>query len=171
MMNRFLLLFALITIAFAACKKDNDKEEEDYIILDLDEYVQEHFPGAQPTESGVYVIIVSEGAGPKPTEGEKLYTYYKGTLLTGERFDSVLRSTDPEKPRLPYIFTLNSKSTALIKGWYRGFAELNKGSKAVLLIPDSLAYGDVKRGIIPPKSPLRFDVELIYPDKDKINYE
>ncbi len=163
MMKRFLLLSALITIAFVACKKDKDKEE-DYIILDLDEYVQEHFPGAQPSESGVYVIIVSEGTGPKPTEGEKLYTYYKGTLLTGERFDSVLRSTDPENPRIPYIFTLNS--TSVIKGWNRGFAELNKGSKAVLLIPDSLAYGDVKRGIIPPKSPLRFDVELLYVNKD-----
>lgn len=160
MMKRFLLLFALITIAFAACKKDNDKDEEDYIILDLDEYVQDHFPGAQPTESGVYVIIVSEGAGPKPTEGEKLYTYYKGTLLTGEIFDTVLRSKDPNVPKFPYTFNLNT--TSVIKGWNRGFAELNKGSKAVLLIPDSLAYGDVKRGIIPPKSPLRFDVELLY---------
>ncbi len=162
-MGRLLLLLSLLTLAFWACKKDTDEEDE-YIILNIDEYAREHFPGVQPTESGIYIIITSEGTGPKPVSGEKLYTYYKGSLLTGEIFDTINRSTNPVKPKKPFIFTLNSSS--VIKGWNLGFAELKKGSKAVFLIPDSLAYGDSKSGKIPPKSPLRFDVELLYIDKN-----
>ncbi|WP_083984957.1 FKBP-type peptidyl-prolyl cis-trans isomerase [Geofilum rubicundum] len=45
--------------------------------------------------------------------------------------------------------------------WYSGFAQLKKGSKAVFLIPDSLAYGDSRRGIIPPNAALMFEVELL----------
>lgn len=159
-MKRFLLIISLVIVALAACKKDKDKEDEVYIIPDLEEYVSDNFPDAIKTDNGVYIIVTSEGSGPKPTDGEKLYAYYKGTLLTGEVFDSITRSIDPEKPKLPFMFNLNS--TSVIKGWNRGFAELNKGSKAIILIPDTLAYGNVKRNIIPPNSPLRFDVELLY---------
>jgi FKBP-type peptidyl-prolyl cis-trans isomerase FkpA len=50
----------------------------------------------------------------------------------------------------------------VIPGWDKGIALLNKGSKATLLIPSSLAYGQRGAGQdIPADSPLRFDVELV----------
>ncbi len=161
MMKRFLLFFSLLILVFWSCKKDKDEEEEEYVIPDLEEYVTDNFPEAQYIEEeGFYIYITSEGTGPKPTEGEKLYTYYQGTLLTGEIFDAVIRSDIADEPKFPYTFILNSSS--VIKGWNKGFSQLKKGSKAVLLIPDSLAYGNIKLGKIPPNSPLRFDVELLY---------
>lgn len=48
-----------------------------------------------------------------------------------------------------------------LDGWYRGFSQLKLGSKAVFLIPDSLAYGDTRRGIIPPNAALMFEVDLL----------
>lgn len=162
MTKRFLLFFTIMVLAFWSCDKD-EKEEEVIIVPDLEEYVAKNFPGVQPTASGVYIIVTSEGTGPKLVDGEESYCYYKLTLLTGESVQSVERNTDPEKEQtLPYKFTFNSSS--LIKGWNKGFAELNKGSKATILIPDSLAYGATERAGIPANSPLRYDVELLYLD-------
>ena len=50
----------------------------------------------------------------------------------------------------------------VIQGWDQGIAVLPKGSKALLLIPSTLAYGERGAGgDIPPNAPLRFDVELV----------
>jgi len=166
MTKRFLLIFTLVVLAFWSCEKDEKEEEEEYIIPDLEEYVEDNFPGAQPTESCVYIIVTSEGTGPKPEDGDQLYSYYVLTLLTGDTIQALERQEDPEAdPTAPFSFYLNS--TSVIKGWSKGFAELNRGSKATILIPDSLAYGDSKVGKIPPNSPLRYDVELLYLQGDE----
>jgi FKBP-type peptidyl-prolyl cis-trans isomerase len=50
----------------------------------------------------------------------------------------------------------------VIPGWDQGIAMLNKGSKAVLLIPSPLAYGTRSAGAdIPANAVLRFEVELV----------
>jgi FKBP-type peptidyl-prolyl cis-trans isomerase len=161
MMKRFLFAISLMMIAFVACDKDDD---EKVVIPDLEEYVKNNFPDAQKTASGVYVIVTSEGTGSKPVYGEELFAYYEGTLLTGEVFDHRYRYTDttvtPVKiAELPMSFNLDSLTS--IKGWYYGMAELKKGSKAILLMPNELAYGSANSSQIPAYSPLRFDVELL----------
>ncbi|MNL25528.1 putative FKBP-type peptidyl-prolyl cis-trans isomerase [compost metagenome] len=49
----------------------------------------------------------------------------------------------------------------MITGWTEAFQLLNKGSKATLVIPSALAYGERNAGQIPPYAPLVFDVEVI----------
>ena len=163
MMKRFLFAISLLLFAFVACDKDTD--DEVIIIPDLEEYVKNNFPNAQKTASGIYVIVTSEGIGPKPVDREELYAFYKGTLLTGEVFDGIYRHTDSTatpiqiaKPPISFLHNNNN----FIQGWNLGMAELKKGSKAIFLIPDSLAYGSTKLTKIPANSPLRFDVELLY---------
>ncbi len=63
---------------------------------------------------------------------------------------------------MTFIMNMDKEATRqFIAGWYSGFAQLRRGSKAVFLIPDSLAYGDSRRGIIPPNAALMFEVELL----------
>ena len=38
---------------------------------------------------------------------------------------------------------------------------LNKGAKATFIIPSSLAYGEKGLNIIPPYTPLVFEIEVI----------
>ncbi len=61
---------------------------------------------------------------------------YNGTLLSGKEFDS------SDKAGKPIEFPIGQG--AVIPGWDEGIALLNKGSRAILLIPSSLAYGHAR---------------------------
>jgi FKBP-type peptidyl-prolyl cis-trans isomerase len=78
--------------------------------------------------------------------------------LAGVTFDS---NVDPSfKHAEAFKFTLSQGQ--VIPGWDEGIAQLNKGAKATLYIPSSLAYGNQAAGDkIAPNSCLVFTVELV----------
>jgi len=117
-------------------------------------YILENTINGMPTESGLYVVVTEQGNGPKPVAGDNVKVHYTGMLLDGTKFDSsVDRGT-------PFEFPLGQGR--VIRGWDEGIAMLNKGSKATLIIPSELGYGERGAGRdIPPFSPLVFEVELI----------
>ena len=103
----------------------------------------------------MYYVVTKAGTGAKPTPGQTVSVLYKGTLLDGKVFDS-----SEKMGNKPIEFPLGVGQ--VIPGWDKGIALLNKGSKATLLIPSSLAYGQRGAGAdIPADAPLRFDVELV----------
>jgi len=105
------------------------------------------------TISGLQYIIVKDGTGDKPEEGDVVVVHYTGYLFDGSIFDSSVKRGKPFK------FVVGSRQ--VIPGWDKAIRYLNKGSKARIIIPPELAYGDKKVGIIPPSSTLIFDIELI----------
>lgn len=120
----------------------------------LQDYIKKNNLTVQKTPSGIYYQVLKPGTGPKPTPGQTVSVNYNGTLLSGKVFDS------SDKAGKPIDFPIGQG--AVIPGWDEGIALLNKGSRAVLLIPSPLAYGARGAGAdIPADSPLRFDVELV----------
>jgi FKBP-type peptidyl-prolyl cis-trans isomerase len=120
----------------------------------LQDYIKKNNLTVQKTPSGIYYQVLKPGTGPKPTPGQTVSVNYNGTLLSGKLFDS------SEKTGKPIDFPIGQG--AVIPGWDQGIALLNKGSKAILLIPSSLAYGTRGAGSdIPADAPLRFEVELV----------
>jgi FKBP-type peptidyl-prolyl cis-trans isomerase FkpA len=108
--------------------------------------------------SGLIYVEKQAGKGPKAVDGKKVKVHYTGRLLDGKQFDS---SIDRGKP---FEFTLGRKE--VIEGWDLGIALMNEGGKATLIIPSKLAYKDKGAGdVIPPFSPLVFDVELVEVEK------
>lgn len=65
------------------------------------------------------------------------------------------------RPYEPAKFAIGVRQ--VIPGWDEGLLLLPKGSKAKLIIPSELGYGERGdgRGVIPPFAPLVFDIELI----------
>ena len=62
-------------------------------------------------------------------------------------------------PYKPIRFTIGTQG--MIAGWQEGLQLLNKGSKATLILPSSLAYGEQGYQQIQPFTPLIFDIELV----------
>jgi len=111
---------------------------------------------AKKTVGGTWYVITTRGKGLLPKAGQTVSVKYRGTVLaTGKEFDSTAKHGDT-----PFDFVLGQHQ--VIAGWDQGIAVLPKGSKAMLLIPSSLGYGERGAGAdIPANAVLRFDVELV----------
>ena len=107
--------------------------------------------GVKTLPSGLQMIIVSEGKGKTPSLKDTVKAHYKGTLVTGETFDSSYDRGQPAE------FPL----AGVIKGWQEGLQHLKVGGKAKLFVPPELGYGPSARPGIPANSVLVFDVELL----------
>ncbi|MBO0939601.1 FKBP-type peptidyl-prolyl cis-trans isomerase [Fibrella sp. HMF5335] len=114
--------------------------------------------GAQRTTNGVYYIIKQAGVGPTPKKGDEVQVHYTGKLLDGKVFDSSLNN--PQGGGQPLKFQIGTGT--IIPGWDESIILFPKGTKATILIPSSLAYG--QQGgppTIPPNAVLMFDVDVV----------
>jgi FKBP-type peptidyl-prolyl cis-trans isomerase len=92
---------------------------------------------------------------------------YTGYTLDGKVFDSSVEAKakaaglqQPGRNYEPIKFPVGQKQ--VIEGWDEALLLMNEGSKATLVIPSQLAYGERGSGeTIPPFSTLVFDVELV----------
>jgi FKBP-type peptidyl-prolyl cis-trans isomerase len=118
------------------------------------DYVKRNGITAQPMANGLYVVETKKGNGPAVVTGKKVLVQYSGYLLNGTKFDSSLDRGQP------FEFVVGKGN--VIKGWDEGIKLLKVGSKAKLVIPSSLAYGEAGSGEkIPPFSPLMFEIEIL----------
>ncbi len=105
------------------------------------------------THTGLQMIFVEEGEGDHPEPGHELLVHYSGYLTDGTLFDSSVQRGEP------FRFILGQRQ--VIRGWDEGFALMRKGTRARLIVPPNLAYGERQMGPISPGSTLVFDVVLI----------
>jgi FKBP-type peptidyl-prolyl cis-trans isomerase len=106
------------------------------------------------TKSGLKYIDEKVGDGAEAKTGNTVEVHYTGWLKDGTKFDS---SKDRGQP-----FSFPLGGGRVIKGWDEGVAGMKVGGKRKLIIPFELAYGEAGRPpVIPPKSELTFDVELL----------
>jgi len=125
-------------------------------VATIQTYLKKNKLLAKRTAGGTYYYLTRPGKGLPPKKGQTVRVLYRGTILaTGKEFDASIRHGNQ-----PFAFALGTGQ--VIPGWDQGIALLNKGSKAVLLIPSPLAYGPRAVGAeIPANAILRFEVELI----------
>ena len=109
---------------------------------------------AQTTPSGLKYVILEEGKGAKPAQGDAIQTHYTLRLNDGEKLDS---SYDRNQP-----LDVTVGVTGLIQGWMEALTMFNKGTKVFLIIPAQLGYGDRGAGgVVPPNATLYFDMEVL----------
>lgn len=103
------------------------------------------------TPSGLQYQVVTEGSGSVPKADDVIKAHYKGTLVSGEQFDSSYDRGQPAE------FPVKG----VIPGWTEALQMMKVGSKFKLWIPPDLAYGPSSRPGIPANSVLAFEVELL----------
>ncbi len=110
----------------------------------------------QKTASGLHYAVSAPGTGVKANPGDTIEVHYVGTLLeNGKEFDNSRSRNQP--------FSFPVGMGMVIPGWDEGLQLLPVGTKATLVIPSNLAYGE--RGApgspIGPNAALVFDVEVL----------
>lgn len=138
-MKRIVILLSTLLLGITVgCKKDDQSAEK-------------------PKVPEVTELLMQEtvaGTGNEAKTGAKVKIHYTGTFLDGKKFDS---SIDRGQP---FEFVLGQKQ--VIEGMEIGLTGMKVGSKRTLLIPAKMAYGEKGAGnIIPPNTPLRFEIELL----------
>ncbi|MCA9573015.1 MAG: FKBP-type peptidyl-prolyl cis-trans isomerase [Myxococcales bacterium] len=94
------------------------------------------------------------GTGAEANGGDRVTVHYTGWLPNGTPFDS---SHDRGAP-----FSATLGRGEVIPGWDQGVRGMKVGGRRGLVIPGALAYGSNGiPGLIPPGSPLVFEIELV----------
>lgn len=106
------------------------------------------------TTSGINYIVEKVGTGETVKSGNSVTVKYIGFFTTGVIFDASAFHGDG-------TFTYKHKTDKLISGWEEGMEVLQKGGRAVFLVPSAKGYGTNGSGSIPPYSPLIFVIEVV----------
>ena len=109
--------------------------------------------GAKTTSSGLQYLEVTPGTGALPKKGELVTMNFSATLPDGTELDNTFKEGKP--------VTAVWGSERLLPGWEEGVGLMKVGTKAKLVLPPSLAYGDKGNGSIPPNTPIILEVELL----------
>jgi FKBP-type peptidyl-prolyl cis-trans isomerase FkpA len=148
-------------------KKDFEKQQQDMVkkynerveIFKTEEpqkikwYIDSSKHKFKPTASGLYYEVIKKGKGQKIENGDTISVHYTGKFVDGSIFDSSVGKN-------PVKFPIGAG--LMIKGWEEGITYLKKGSKAVILIPSFLGYGEKGAGqLIPPYTPLVYEIEIM----------
>ena len=133
---------------------EKHKAEEPKLIAD---YIKNnHYEKIKPTKDSLFILDRKGGDKSKPIKvGDSIFVNYTGMLLDGTVFDA----SQKHNSTLNRVYAPNMP---LIKGWIEALGTMHEGEKARILLPSALAYGPQQAGpMIPPYSPLLFDLEVV----------
>ncbi|MHB8208494.1 FKBP-type peptidyl-prolyl cis-trans isomerase [Mucilaginibacter sp.] len=130
-------------------------------------YIADQKLTVKQTADSLDYVITQQGTGPNAVVGDTAVVNYTGKLLNGKVFDTSVKDEavkgkmpmDPMRQFKPIHIPVGQKR--VIPGWDEGLQLLNKGSKAIFIIPSSLAYGERGISIIGPFTPIVFEIELV----------
>lgn len=106
----------------------------------------------QTMENGVQYVVLEEGAGESPEDGERVLVTYTGSLADGTVFDS--------SQGQPVDFEIGE---GIIAGMREALKQMKLGSRWRLYIPPALGYGmqGMQGSPIGPNAVLVFDLTLV----------
>ncbi len=137
--------------------KSQEKEKLQEYGLFLNDHKAGKFDGKSiALGDGLSLYIIEEGTGEKIKSGQLAEIHYFGYLMGGRCFDNSYKYGRP--------YGVNVGSNSVIQGWERALLEMKEGTKALVVIPPELAYGEKGSGVIPANSTLAFymDVTDVY---------
>jgi len=156
------LAFIVLLIAVFSCKENSLEKLRQNELEKLDNYLQENFPDLQRRPSGLYYMEVEQGTGDTIQPGDRVQVFYSTWTIDSILIDETEGYTSGHKYD-PYEFVVGSGSA--ISGLEEATTLMQKGTKAHLIIPSELAYGQNGSLSVPGFTTLLMEVEVykIYP--------
>jgi cyclophilin family peptidyl-prolyl cis-trans isomerase len=137
-------------VRLVEAKARNKEEYKEYFL----QIIQENYPKAEQTETGLVYVIEDKGKGDGPSKGDKVILHYEASLVYGQLFDSSRARQTP--------FEVEYQVSNVIPGFNEGVGLAPNGSKVKIFIPYFLGYGENGRPPrIPPYADLIFDIEVL----------
>ena len=140
-------LFALVSTLLLSCGSYSDNELSEFD-KKIEKYLKKKNIDCEKSASGLYYKIIEEGEGEYIHFTSKVSVTYKGTLLNGDIFDE---QTEP----------IEMAVTDQINAWKELMLQLKKGSKAYMVVPPHLGYGQYEVDKISSNSILVFELEVV----------
>jgi FKBP-type peptidyl-prolyl cis-trans isomerase FkpA len=142
-----LFLFALVSTLLFSCGSYSDDELATFD-KKIDKHLKKKNIECEKSASGLYYEILEEGEGEFVQFTNKVLVKYKGTFLNGDVFDE---QTEPVEMAV----------SEQINAWKELMLQLKKGSKAYMVAPPQLGYGEYKIEKVPPNSILVYELEIV----------
>ena len=102
--------------------------------------------------SGIQYRVIEEGNGARPTAKSEVTVHYRGSLISGQEFDSSYARGVPAKFKLDQV----------LPGWQEVLPLMKVGDTWQVFLPPSKAYGsDRAPRAIGPNQALQFEIKLI----------
>ena len=162
------VLVMIVAVIASSCLNDDDdiiiqsKAEEMIIMNQYISNLEAEGYNIDTTDLGVYYIILEEGEGVYPENGDSLTVgyvakylkLYPNNIIAGREFDS----SDYLNADGLYNFVLGDSQ--MIPGWNDGIKQINEGGEIQFIVPSELAYGSEGSGAVGPNRTLIFVVKL-----------
>lgn len=150
--------FAFILVLITSCI-DVDTEDRTYTneMLELNELLSSLVADGydiDTTALGVYYVVVEEGTGACPVDGDTISINYNGYFADGTLFDS----SDDWATDGIWEFVYGEQS--LITGFTDALSVMKASSQMQFIIPSDLAYGSYGYGSIGAYQTLVFAIEM-----------
>jgi len=135
----FFLPVLLIAIAiFSSCDNNNLGKLRQQELEKLDAFIQENYPDVSPKPSGLYYIELQAGSGDTIKVGDRVQIFYSTWTIDSTLVDQTSGYSLGQRYE-PYEFTVGAGDA--IQGLEEAATYMQEGTKANLVIPSELAYG------------------------------
>jgi FKBP-type peptidyl-prolyl cis-trans isomerase len=129
------LFSSVLLLSFSACSQEDPN------------------PTGPSGPTSLEITEVTVGTGATAVNGDTVTVHYIGAFLNGQTFDSSYQAGAP--------ITFQLGAGRVIPGFEQGIIGMRVGGRRLLVIPSSLAYGSQGSGVIPPNTPIQFQVDLV----------
>jgi FKBP-type peptidyl-prolyl cis-trans isomerase len=137
-------------------KAEKLKSEEP---VKIQAYIAKNKVTTAPTASGIYIISQNSGSGRSIVKGDFVKMNFTVSSIEGKKIFSTL---DQNKP-----ITMELGKPFDTKGLDEAIATMKKGSRATIVVPSTMGYGEQGRkdqtgqDLFAPYSPVVYDIEVI----------
>lgn len=155
--HKLAFIFFVLSITLFSCNKDKKEAELAliYSYIDINNIIVDTLSSGLLFSGSDFSTLETLEAN-YPVTGDTVKTIHKAYVLLDNKTLEMFEETSLEEPGV-YIY----KEDPVIAGWEEAIGLLKKDASALIIVPSKLAYKGDRVGIIPPYSPLVFEIRIL----------